>query len=679
MATTTVGTIELLTKIDTSGYTKGAKEINSSSTSMSDGMKNVGGTLTKTLTPAMAVVGAIMLKAGKDWKEGTNAIITGTGASGEALKDMQGIMKGLAGEVPQGMGDIGSAIAEVNTRLGLTGDPLKEMSKRFLDLSRLTGQDVTSSIADMTRVFGDWGIEAQDQVKTMDRIFKASQVTGIGVDILGQKMVQFGAPLRSMGFTIEETTALLGKWEKEGVNTDKILGSLSLAANNFAKAGIPMREGLEKTIDSIKNAKNSSEALAIAQGVVGSRAANDFQAAVREGRFDIDDYVESIEDSEGAIQDAADATLTLTDKIGMLKDGVLANLGPFGELGGVVAGGLAAIGPALFGIGAVIPILANPVFWVIAGILASIAAVALVIRANWDKISPVIDAVKNAFSRFWELIKPLRDFVANQLKSAWEDIKTSFESVKESLEPFMPQLKILAIILGVLLLTPLLVVIATVAIFIATVVAVITVVARVIGWFSKLSAMFWETTGNIQRSVNDRLSSVINFFKELPGKIISALGDVGRMLFDSGKKIIQGLVDGIKNVGGQVKDAVEGVLQSARDLLPFSDAKEGPFSDLTKSGESIFKTIKQGAIKGARDFSFESQIDTFAADSPVLSAADKLTVGADGGSAPNVNINMDGIMARSRADLRDIARDLVDALDEERTARGMKPINARIS
>lgn len=314
-------------------------------------VKDLGSSLTNTVTPAALAVGGVMFKAGNDWKEGTNAIIVGTGASEDALKDMQGTMKSLAGQVPQNMGDIGLAIAEVNTRLGLTGKPLEDMSKKMLDFSRITGTDVTQNIANMTRVFGDWDVAAKDHSKTLDMIFGASQATGIGVDELSQKMVEFGAPLRSMGFSIEDTTALLANWEKEGVNTERILGSLSIAANNFAKEGVPMEEGLKRTIEQIKAAKDPSEALAIAQGVVGARAANDFQAAVREGRFELGDLEEEMKNTGGSIDDAAERTLTITDKLGMMKDEVMANLGPFGELGAVAAGGLASAGPALMGVG----------------------------------------------------------------------------------------------------------------------------------------------------------------------------------------------------------------------------------------------------------------------------------------------------------------------------------------
>jgi phage-related protein len=69
------------------------------------------------------------------------------------------------------------------------------------------------------------------------------------------------------------------------------------------------------------------------------------------------------------------------------------------------------------------------------------------------------------------------------------------------------------------------------------------------------------------------------------------------MLFRAGSSIIQGLVDGIKAKIGAVTNAVGGVLSAARNLLPFSPAKEGPFSGKgwsLYSGRSISEALAQG-------------------------------------------------------------------------------------
>lgn len=289
----------------------------------------------------VAAIGAAAVKTGyevvqmaSDFQEATNAIIVGTGATGDSLAEMEQIVKNLKGQ-PAGLGrefgELGAVVAEVNTRTGATGESLEEMSAQILNLSRLTGGDAVKNTQLITRVMGDWGVEAENSAELMDSLFGASQAFGVSVDSLSYKLVQFGAPLRQMGFSLEESIALFGKWEQEGVNTELVLGSLRIAAGKFAKENIDLRDGLQGTIDAIKNANNESEGLAIAMEVFGARAGPDMAAAIREGRFELDAAIESLSGTSGGLEDATDRALSLQDRFTLLKDSVLLALMPIGD------------------------------------------------------------------------------------------------------------------------------------------------------------------------------------------------------------------------------------------------------------------------------------------------------------------------------------------------------------
>lgn len=63
---------------------------------------------------------------------------------------------------------------------------------------------------------------------------------------------------------------------------------------------------------------------------------------------------------------------------------------------------------------------------------------------------------------------------------------------------------------------------------------------------------------------------------------------------DSGAKIIDTLIAGIKSKANALVEEVKGVFATVREYLPFSDAKRGPFSQLTKSGGAIMTTLAAG-------------------------------------------------------------------------------------
>ena len=67
-------------------------------------------------------------------------------------------------------------------------------------------------------------------------------------------------------------------------------------------------------------------------------------------------------------------------------------------------------------------------------------------------------------------------------------------------------------------------------------------------------------------------------------------------LYDSGMKMLQTLTDGIKAAAYAPVEAIGEVLGKVREYLPFSDAKVGPLSQLTLSGQKVVDTLREGML-----------------------------------------------------------------------------------
>jgi hypothetical protein len=278
---------------------------------------------------AFGMMGVAALKASTSVDAAYDSIRVGTGATGDALDALKDDFSAVAGRVPDDLGVVGQVLADLNTRTGQTGEGLQQLTEQILDMSRITGTDATNNVALATRAFGDWSVAVEDQADTLDMFFRASQQTGIGVDALMQSVVQFGAPLRNIGFTLVESAAMLGKWEKEGVNTTLALGGLKIALGEFAKEGVDAKEGLADLIDQIQNATTDAEAMALGVQKFGSRAGPDMVAAIREGRFAFDDYTESIANGTETIAAATAETDDLGEALGGFFNSATIALGGF--------------------------------------------------------------------------------------------------------------------------------------------------------------------------------------------------------------------------------------------------------------------------------------------------------------------------------------------------------------
>lgn len=120
-----------------------------------------------------------------------------------------------------------------------------------------------------------------------------------------------------------------------------------------------------------------------------------------------------------------------------------------------------------------------------------------------------------------------------------------------------------------------------------------TAIANVIRAIWNCIQVVWDMVQNVGNAI-DRVRS---FFMELPGKILSAVGDLGSLLLGAGRAILDGLVRGFENGLSWAKGKIGDGLKSIRNLFPFSPAKEGPFSGqgyTDVSGAALMQDFAKG-------------------------------------------------------------------------------------
>lgn len=97
-----------------------------------NGMKEVGSKLTKYVTGPLVALGGASLAAFNEVDAGLDIITKKTGATGDAMDEMGEIMKNIATTIPTDFETAGTAVGEVSTRFGLTGDALEDLSGQFI-------------------------------------------------------------------------------------------------------------------------------------------------------------------------------------------------------------------------------------------------------------------------------------------------------------------------------------------------------------------------------------------------------------------------------------------------------------------------------------------------------------------------------------------------------------------
>ena len=283
----------------------------------------------------IALTGTAAIEAGKYLKdlgsqfdEAADAIRIGTGATGDALDGLLDDFDEVYKSVPTTMEDASKAIADYNTRLGLTGPQLQEISKQALQVSDMLGDDLGGVIEESSQAFQQWNIDADNMGGAMDYIFKVSQNTGMGFTDLMSNMQKFGPQLQEMGYSFETASALMGQLDKAGVNTEEVLSAMKKSVGALAKEGISASDGLAMYYEQIKNAGTAAEAASIASEIFGTKAGSTMAAAIRDGTFAVGDLTESLLKNGETIAGAAEDTYDFAERLQIMKQGLEVALKP---------------------------------------------------------------------------------------------------------------------------------------------------------------------------------------------------------------------------------------------------------------------------------------------------------------------------------------------------------------
>ncbi|MFD7738060.1 hypothetical protein [Kitasatospora sp. NPDC059800] len=92
-------------------------------------------------------------------------------------------------------------------------------------------------------------------------------------------------------------------------------------------------------------------------------------------------------------------------------------------------------------------------------------------------------------------------------------------------------------------------------------------------WIKSLWESAWNGIGNfcstawgrIGEAVKSGVSTAVETIKSLPGKAVEALGNIGSTLLDAGKKLIEGLINGIKSKFDSVKSTLSDLTSKLTD------------------------------------------------------------------------------------------------------------------
>lgn len=452
-------------------------------------MEQVGKGLTKNVTAPIVAVGAASIKAFNEVQAGLNIVANKTGATGAELDAMQTSARNLAKELPTSFEDAGTAVGELNTRFGVTGDKLEELGGQYLKFAKVNGVDLNESIDETQKALAAFGKGAEEAPGLLDTLTRASQLTGASVDTLTSGLIQNAAAFQELGFDINQSALIMAQMEKSGANSETVMQGLRKALKNAAAEGKPLDVALSELQDTIQNGSGSMDGLTAAYDLFG-KSGDQIYAAVKNGTLDFKALGAAAVETGGTLDSVFEETLTPAERfqttLNSVKDAgyqigstlmtilepalnivaekmqaisdwwsklspetqqmivkialVAAAIGPVVLIIGKVITLIGTIMGALPMLGTALGVLTGPIGLVVAAI-AAVIAIGVTLYKHWDQVKAaaarVGSALRETFERARMAVSNAIEGLKNSVTRAWEGLRNAVSNTASAIFDIM--------------------------------------------------------------------------------------------------------------------------------------------------------------------------------------------------------------------------------------------------
>ena len=329
-------------------------------------------------------------------------------------------------------------------------------------------------------------------------------------------------------------------------------------------------------------------------------------------------YAACPEQVQGLIDTVAPIVMTIVDTVTEMGENVIAVVGPIVE-------DVVTFATELYE--ELSPIIATVMESVSSGMdtVSAVISVALdLIGTLWDEFWPVfketmsgiIDALAPIVENGLSLVQSVLDTVTALIKGDWSGVWDGIKNILQNVWNLIG-----SIVSGAIN-------------------GVKSIITGVMDGIKAAWDTVWTVLGNVVSSALDGIKSavsggldgVLGFFRDLPGNITGAIGNLGSLLWDAGDSIVSGLLNGIKDSIGSVYDFVGGIadkIASLKGPIPY-DLKL-----LVPNGKAIMSGLEGGLEDGFAPV--QDLVSGMADDLAVSFGSPVLSVETAGANAPLVN------------------------------------------
>lgn len=598
----------------------------------------------KKMMPVTAGVTAIGTASVATANNFEDAMSQAAGALDKPMEQM-GELRNLAIQMGQetifSATEAGNAITEL-AKGGLSEGQIQAGAlQTAMDLAAASGMSLGDAANVVVQTMGAFGIEANNSAEAANALAGAAAASSTDVQPLTEALAQCSAGAKNAGWSVQETTAVLGKFADAGITGSDAGTSLKTmlqrlsaptdkAATMIENLGIQTRDsngnmlGASEMAEELQNKLGGLDAAtrdAALQTIFGSDAMRAAIILTGSGAEGLEKYEKATNDQEAAQRMANSQMGEGSRAIEELKGSL--------ETASIIIGDTLA--PIIQKVAEIITNLVNKFTSLPQGMQTTIIAIAGIVAAVGPlliligKMSLGVSAVAKAFSKMTAVGKAVVS-IFNFIKGA----ATSLFGVIAA----HPVIAVITAIVAALVMLyqkcewfrdGVHAVIDTISGFFKNLgKSIIEMKDKAVEAFGNMVEGAKNKASEIDKAVREGFQSAIDFITSLPGKAV-----------EWGSDFIDGLAKGIKKTTDKVIDAVKSLAKKVTSFLHFSRPDEGPLREY----EKWMPDFMEGMSKGIYDNAYKV---TDAVKSLSQSMSNNLSMGnsiLELAANQNVNVN----------------------------------------
>lgn len=263
--------LAILLDLDGSQFEKGLNRSLSRFKSASKQMQAAGKNLSVGLTAPLALVGGASFKVAADFELAMAKVAAVSGGGEDSLKKLTDQAKTLGATTSFSASQVSELQLELS-KLGfstsdLVGkDGMPGMTKSVLNLSKAFDTELGETASVVGATLRQFGLESKDTQKVTDIMAKSFGASALDLTKFSEGMKNVAPVANEFGFSLEETSSLLGVLANNGIAGSDAGTKLKMAFSELAKSGVPVKDTFTKII---QGGTGYTEAL----DLLGTRAA----------------------------------------------------------------------------------------------------------------------------------------------------------------------------------------------------------------------------------------------------------------------------------------------------------------------------------------------------------------------------------------------------------------------